>query len=308
MSIFPALSEEFRLQRLVPPTGEAPVSMVLDTDTYNEVDDQFAVAQALLSPDRLQVEALYAAPFTNDRSSGPRDGMEKSYEEILRLMDRLDIPSQGRVFRGSTGYLTGPEAPRESAAARDLVRRAVEGDGPLYVVAIGAITNVASAILMEPRILEKIVVVWLGGQPLHWPSAREFNLGQDLHASRLIFDCGVPLVLIPCQGVSSHLQTTIPELERHVLGRGAIGDYLVEIVRSYGGDHYAWSKVIWDISAIGYLIEPGWVPTVLAHSPVLTDQFTWSADARRHFIRVAIDVHRDPIFRDVFQKLEAHAG
>ncbi|MBE0698068.1 MAG: nucleoside hydrolase, partial [Anaerolineaceae bacterium] len=40
--------------------------MVLDTDTYNEIDDQFAVVYALLSPEQLQVEALYAAPFTND--------------------------------------------------------------------------------------------------------------------------------------------------------------------------------------------------------------------------------------------------
>jgi len=48
--------------------------MVLDTDTYNEVDDQFAVVYALRSPERLRVEALYAAPFHNDRSSGPADG------------------------------------------------------------------------------------------------------------------------------------------------------------------------------------------------------------------------------------------
>jgi len=302
----PALSDAFRLEQLRPPTGK--VRMVLDTDTYNEIDDQFAVVHALLSPDRLDVEAIYAAPFHNRRSSGPADGMEKSYEEILRLLDRLDVSPEGFVFRGSKGYLSGPDQPQESAAARDLVDRAMSSDDLLYAVAIGAITNVASAILLEPEIVRRIVVVWLGGNPLYWPTAREFNLQQDLHASRLIFDCGVPLIQIPCQAVAALLHTTVPEMERHVQGRGPIGDYLVEIFKSYHEDHYAWSKVIWDVSAIGYLLDSEWVPTELVHSPVLTDQFTWSVDHSRHFIRSATAVRRDSIFRDLFQKLEAKAS
>jgi inosine-uridine nucleoside N-ribohydrolase len=54
----------------------------------------------------------------------------------------------------------------KSEAARNLVERAMASDpsDPLYVVAIGAITNVASAVLMEPAVAERIVIVWLGGQ------------------------------------------------------------------------------------------------------------------------------------------------
>jgi inosine-uridine nucleoside N-ribohydrolase len=280
--------------------------MVLDTDTYNEIDDQFAVVHALLSPTKLDVEALYAAPFHNDRSTGPRDGMEKSYEEILRLLERLDVAPEGFVFRGSTGFLTDWEHAHRSEAALDLVERAMAPDKePLFVVAIGAITNVASAILIEPRIIERITVVWLGGHSLYWPHTREFNLRQDVLASRLVFDCGVPLVQIPCLGVTSHLLTTVAEMERYVQGRGAIGDYLAEIFKAYHDDHYAWSKVIWDISTIGYLLNPAWVPTELVHSPILTDQVTWSVDHSRHLIRSATYVHRDPIYRDLFTKLEA---
>ncbi len=307
MPRFPVLSESVRLERLEPPTGR--VRMVLDTDTYNEIDDQFAIVYSLLSPDELDVAALYAAPFHNPRSSGPADGMEKSYQEILRLLSRLGTPSESFAYRGSTGYLPDWESPLHSEAALDLVRRAVEsGADPLYVVAIGAITNVASAILIEPDIIERIVVVWLGGQPLHWPSAEEFNLQQDPQASRLIFDCGVPLVHIPCSGVASHLLTTVPEIERYVQGRGAIGDYLAGIFKDYHTDHYAWSKVIWDIACIGYLIDPSWVTTELAHSPVLTDQLTWSVDDSRHMVRFASYVHRDPIFRDLFTKLDSLTG
>ena len=79
--------------------------MVIDTDTYNEIDDQFAVVQSLLSPDKLAVEAIYAAPFYNGRSDSPGDGMEKSYEEILRLLERLDVSADGLVHKGSTDIL-----------------------------------------------------------------------------------------------------------------------------------------------------------------------------------------------------------
>ncbi len=302
---FPVIPESTRVARLEPPAGK--VSMVLDTDTYNEVDDQFAVAYALLSPEKLSVEALYAAPFFNDRSSGPADGMERSYQEILRLVDFLGMPSEGRVFRGSTAYLADWDHPQESPAARDLVSKAMARsaeDDPLYVVAIGAITNVASAILLEPEIIRRIVVVWLGGHALDWPDTREFNLAQDLPAARVILDSGVPFVQLPCMGVVTHLHTTVAELERYVQGRGRIGDYLTEIVRSYHADHYAWSKVIWDVSAIAYLIDARWTPSRLVHSPILTDQVTWSFDPRRHLIRSAYHVERDAIFRDLFGKLE----
>ena len=305
---FPKLSDIWRLQRLTPPTG--PVDVVLDTDTYNEVDDQFAVVHALLSPEKINLQALYAAPFFNHRSAGPADGMEKSYQEIHRLLDRMDVSPEGLIFRGSTTYLTDRDHPCKSEAAEDLMAKAMargEDEAPLYVATIGCITNVASAILMEPEIIKRIVVVWLGGHAFHWPNTKEFNLWQDPEATRVVFDCGVPLVQIPVMGVCSHLHTTIPEIERYVQGRGKIGDFLAETVKGYHKDHYAWSKVIWDIATIAYLLDESWTPTNLVHSPILTDQGTWSFDGSRHLIRSAVHVHRDPIFRDLFAKLEKHS-
>ncbi len=299
----PQLADTFRVDRLQPRSGK--IDMVLDTDTYNEIDDQFAVVYSLLSPERLRVQAIYAAPFFNKRSSGPADGMGRSYEEILRLLKRLDISPENFVFRGATSYLPAADSPVESSAAVDLIQKAMaRKDEPLYVVAIGAITNVASAILMEPKIIEKIVVVWLGGHAFFRPHTAEFNLKQDIHASRLIFDCGVPLVHIPCHGVTTHLLTTLSEIEMFVRGRGSIGDYLADIYKDFHEDHFAVSKVIWDIATVAWLINPEWVPTDIVHSPIVTDQLTWSFDRSRHLIRSANMVHRDLIFRDLFSKLE----
>jgi inosine-uridine nucleoside N-ribohydrolase len=295
------------LQRLAPPRG--PVSMVLDTDTYNEIDDQFAVVYSLLS-ERLSVEAIYAAPFHNSRSAGPADGMQKSYDEILRLLDRLDHPSDGFVYHGSERYLAQLEKPVQSEAVDDLIARAnTPRDEPLYVVAIGAITNVASALLIEPSIAEHIVIVWLGGHPLYWPHTREFNLGQDVLAAQVIFDGGAPVFQIPCKNVAEHLRTTVPEMATYVRSQGPIGDYLYETFVNYREDHFAWSKVIWDISTIGYLNNPDWVPSEVRPSPVLLDNATWGAeDPSRHPYRVAVDVRRDEVFGDLFRKLSSRAG
>ena len=299
---YTGLPAEKLVARLCPP--DKKVRMVLDTDTYNVVDDQFALAYALKSPERVGLEAVYAAPFYNDRSNSPEDGMEKSYDEIIKILNLMGVKPEGFVFKGSAGYLKNARTPRESEAAADLVKRAMaRDDEPLYVVAIGAITNVASAILMEPGIINRIVVIWLGGNALFWKDTREFNLSQDIHASRLILDCGVPLVHVPCMGVTTHLTTTVPELEHYLMGKSALGTYLVDIVRSYDNNPFGWSKVIWDVAAVAWLVNEKWLPSGLVSSPVLTDQFTWSFDPQRHLIRSVFYLHRDEIFADLFKKL-----
>jgi purine nucleosidase len=300
---YPAISEGQRIKMLESP-GSRPVRMVFDTDTYNEIDDQFALVYALISPE-LDVEAVYAAPFRNTRSRGPKDGMEKSYEEILRILGKLDRSAEGFAFKGSTSYLTNLKKPERSPAALDLVRRAKKSspDDPLYVVAVGAITNVSNAILIDPSIIKNIVVVWLGGNGHNWPHQREFNFGQDLNASRLIFDSGVPFVQCPCRPVVTHFTTTVPEIERYVGGRGPIGDYLLDIFKAYRKDHFGWSKVLWDMTAVAWVINDSWLPSNLVHSPIVTDNHTLSFDNSRHMIRTVYFVNRDPIFRDFFKKL-----
>lgn len=297
------MTEHELVRRLTLPEGR--IDMVLDTDTYNEVDDQFALAYALLSPERLNVEAVYAAPFYNSRSEGPADGMEKSYDEILRFLGKMNIPAEGLVYKGSAAYLPDGHTPVDSPAARDLVARAMarpEGD-LLYVVAIGAITNVASALLMEPAIADKIAIIWLGGHPTTFPFAEEFNLSQDVPAARVVFDSGAPVTLVPCLGVASHLLTTVAELESCIGGKNELCDALIDIVRGYSDDHFAWAKEIWDVSTIAYLINPDWMPSRLVHSPLLTDDSHWAHDETRHLIRECYLCHRNPIFKDLFTKL-----
>jgi len=306
-----------QIANLEPPAPGEEIDVVIDTDTYNEIDDQYAVVYAMFS-ETLNVEAIHAAPFAYGISErirdaeSPAEGMELSYEEIHRLLDRIDVDREEFVYRGSEQYLPAADEPVESEAAHDLVERARGREEPLYVAALGAPTNVASALLMDPSIAENIVVVWLGGDRWEWPNTTELNLKQDVHASQLLFDSGVPFVHVPGRNISEKLTTTVAELERYVKGRGEIGDFLFERFADYGeefsevGGVDAWSKEIWDISVIGYLINPKWVPTAVIHSPILSSEFTWSSDPTRHFIREAKYVDRDAIFLDLFEKIEAN--
>jgi inosine-uridine nucleoside N-ribohydrolase len=302
--LFSKLSESQRVALLEPPQGK--IQLVLDTDTYNEIDDQFAVVYALLSPEKLAVEAIYAAPFEGHKApGGPGEGMEKSYAEILRLLKLLGRSPEGFVFKGSTAWLPGLDQPVISPAAADLIARArAARDTPLYVVAIGAITNIASAILAAPEIIDKIVVVWLGGNPHYWHPGAEYNVYQDMLAAQVIFDSGVPLVHVPCINVTEHLRTTQAELAQFVKGRGAVGDYLFQIFSDYYPGHFGRSKEIWDIGPLGWLINPAWAKSSLIHSPLLTIGRTWSHDPQRHLIRELISLDRDAIFGDLFTKLE----
>jgi hypothetical protein len=96
---YAAITEIQRLQMLEKPaTGS---SIVFDTDTYNEIDDQFALVYALLSKESFNLEAVYAAPFSNNRADNPTKGMELSYEEILRILDKMNVAHKGFAFKGS---------------------------------------------------------------------------------------------------------------------------------------------------------------------------------------------------------------
>ena len=349
------LSEKERIARMNAPLG--PMRLVIDTDAKNEVDDQFAIAWAAASPERFHLEALYAVPFSHDcfqklnqdaaltaqagslngHSESPADGMNQSYDEIVRILSLMGVETEGLVYHGSPRYLVNRLEPVESDAARDLVHRGMDGGEPLYVAAIGALTNIASALLMEPRLAERIVLVWLGGHMPAYGHGIEFNLIQDVYAAQIVLESGVPMIWVPCNNVASHLTVSEDELKNRLLGKGPVCDALCQTVleafrepeaeiammqllrgsslreNSDQDDAYlaafptarvAWSRIIWDISAIAALKNPNWTPSKLIPAPVLTDDFHWTQPGEgRHLIRQVTYCYRNFIFGDLFASL-----
>ncbi len=282
-----------------------PKAVILDTDAYNEIDDQYTIAYAMLSPDRVRLLAITAAPFFNSRSVSPADGMEKSYEEIKHIVGLVNPAADIPIYRGSEKYLPNAKEPVESDAARAIVRLVRESNETVYIVAIGAITNVASALLMAPDIAEKAVLVWLGGHALHFPHNREFNLYQDVPGAQVVFDSKIPLVQIPCNGVCTEFVTTIPEVEYYLKGKNPLCNYLVELTRAYNAKGVkAWSKIIWDVTAMAAIVRPDTLEMVEIPRPIITDHANYAFDmARDHYIYVR-RIRRDPLYADLFTKLE----
>ena len=116
--------------------------------------------------------------------------MEKSYREIIKLYELMGLAHEGFVLRGADRYMSGPEDPVDSYAARDLIDRAMRrpDDDPLYVLTIGCPVNVASALLLEPRIARKIVVVWLGGNPVGWAYREGIQSAAGCPCVAVLFD------------------------------------------------------------------------------------------------------------------------
>ncbi len=352
---FASLPSALMEQRLALPKN-GPVRLLIDTDTANEIDDQFALAWALLSPEHMTVEAVTAEPFSfahhqpellaaeralesgskhqehlvggfqgwldrlhaqGRRAAdltfvGPAEGMELSFAEIKNIYAKLGMPFEGQVFRGADRYMSGPSEIVESDAVETIIELAKSGDTPLYIAAMGCVTNIASALLKAPEILDKIVVIWTSAYPSTAPHCNRpsLNLVQDPHASRLIFDSGVPHIYLPGYHVGAQLKISEPEMAAFVKGQGAIGDYLYhlytnnplhEMFAITDAGRRTW--VIWDIINIAWLINPDWVPTFVTPSPRLNDDLYWEKDNSRHLMREAHDVQRDEIFRDFFDKI-----
>lgn len=298
--------KEQRIKNLSVPSRR--IDVVLDTDTYNEIDDQFAVSYMLKSKDKLNTKALYAAPFHNALSQGPGDGMEKSYDEIIKLLSLLN--EEVDVFKGSKNYLIDEKTPVISPAAKDLAERCemYSPDNPLYVVAIGAITNIASAILINPNVANNCVVVWLGGHALHYHDTKEFNMYQDIAAARVVMQSGVPFVQLPCMGVVNSFYVSKPELEYWLNGKNEISSYLAEYTISVA-DGYAkdrvWSRVIWDVTAVAWLLndDDRFMESRIIPTHIPTYDGLYSKNDEGIPMRYVYNIHRDTLMMDLFEKL-----
>ncbi len=356
---FPKLDPALMESRLARPGTNARV--IIDTDTANEIDDQYALAWALLSPERLNLEGVTAEPFSFQhhkegliksvqilKNGGPQNddeekfmgglggwaqrivdtgrnvedvnfvtpeqGVELSYQEILTIYKKCGVASEGKVFRGAPGYLNDYDMPIESDSTRFIIEQARKrDDGPVYILAMGALTNIASALLVAPDIIDNIVVVWTASFPSYTPfcNAPSLNLVQDRLASQLLFECGVPHVYLPGYHVGAQLKISYPEMEQFIKPKGAIGGYLWhlytnnplhEMFAITGQETKTW--VIWDIINVAWLFDESYVSMRTTTSPALNDALYWETDPNRHLMAEAYDLNRDAIFEDIYRTLE----
>jgi inosine-uridine nucleoside N-ribohydrolase len=235
--------------------AEKKVRVIINTDAKNEADDQFAIVQAALTPS-FELHGFIAAHFGELKS---RNSMQDSFDEIMLLLKIMNLKQKFRVEAGASRAMIDEKTPQESPGAKLIINEAFSDDPrPLHIAFLGTLTDMASALLMEPRIAQKnIRVVWIGGG--QWPTGgREYNLGNDIHAANVVFQSGLEIWQIP-RDVYRMMPVSHAELIERVYPFGQLGQYLTRQLIEFNNMEKirpAEYRVLGDSPAIGVMIYP----------------------------------------------------
>lgn len=204
------------------------IRVIIDTDCACEADDQFAVVHALITP-KMDVRAVCAEHFCGKLS--PRTAAEteaESYNEIKKLARLMEL-DEVNILHGCTETLPDDKTFVDSEASRFIIEEALrEDDRPLFVLCQGALTNLASAILQNPDIADKLVAISIGGGT-YPDGGYETNWCNDLVATNVVLDSSVELWQVPMNAYYS-MHVNLSELYQKVHCCGEIGAYLTENV------------------------------------------------------------------------------
>jgi len=272
--------------------------VIIDTDAANEIDDQWALALALLSQERFQIEGFVAANFDNIHG-GPL-GIGRSYDEIKRVLKKGGFENRFPVYRGADPMRYKYE-PSESEGVDFLIRVAMEspGDDPLWVVGLGAATDLASAYLKEPRIRERAIFFWHGRT--QWPvKCWNFNVFGDRLAAALLFSAPVPLVLFD---TGTDLTCPMDESERYVRPHGELGAYLHDYRRTNPWFMQA-DKGFYDLGDIAALLDPNIAAWQEVSCPEVDPDLSYRFQGTKGTILRCYKIDRDRTFRMLYDRLE----
>ena len=280
--------------------------VILDTDAYNEIDDQFAIAYFYYSQ-KVDLLCVCAEHYMHDRCNSMEVGMNRSYDEIVKVLSLCDPHYTVKARRGSVNTVTATGCAVESDAADEIIRIARESDEIVYVVAIGALTNVTSAIMKAPDIKDRICVLFVGCRPLFIGCPVEYNVEQDYKAAQNLFESGVPLIIVPDVNVTQKLRSPI-DCVSELKGANPVCDYLYDI--SYNayravGCPETWARTIWDLGAPAIFETPECATYEIIPKPILTDDETYAYDDSRDEMIMVTDLDRDPIFERAWEVLRS---
>ncbi len=278
------------------------INIILDTDTYNECDDQFALSYLIKSNDLFNIEAITVAPYSHvNRGVKVKDGQELSYNEILKICNSLNFDTNNKVFKGSMDYIQNGYNENNDAVNK-IIEIAIKNN-KTYILGIGAITNIALAIKKEPKIINKIEIIWLGGNELGYKDNLEYNFRQDVEAVKIVFESKVKLTILPCKNIVSKLRIDINTLKKHLENKSELCNYLLERFYNDGYHGIQESRVIWDISVIAYMINNSWFETKEISCPNIKEDTSYEIIDNKHNITFITKLDRNKIYEDLFRKL-----
>lgn len=285
----PVLSQE-----IVPtwPVPKGKIRVIIDTDAANEVDDQWAMALALGFPERLQIEGFVAAHYG---VRGNVKGIQKSYNNILEVLDYAGFKDKFPVKMGSDPIMYTDKI-NESEGVDFIIEKAKTAtpQNPIWVIALGAATNAAFAILKDPSIVDRVVILWHGRSD--WPNrCMNFNASNDLKAAQVLFEKPIKFVLFD---TGTGLNMPMPESEKRVSTNGKLGLYIHNI-RKKSAYAQEPDKGMFDLGDIAALIDHKIIKWEIVLTPSVKDDYKYKFDngnTQRYMVRIS-DIDREGTFK-----------
>ena len=286
-----------------------PVPVVLSTDVGNEVDDQWAIAYLMTNP-HFEVLGVMSAHAPTLRPPAAHT----SYLILRDVVEhRLAMAQHPPLIEGASLPLASATEPRTSAAATFLIEtsRKFSRDARLTVLAIGAVTDIATAILTDPTIADRIRVIDMGFKS--WPEGGvEYNVANDVAAMQVLLASKVPLVVGSGEACRADLSLTLKQAGELTAKIGPVGAWLWEeyqdwyfrFVKPLRKEDYSKPWVIWDIIVLAYVLD-------MTHStvyprPVLRDDMTFDHPETTQTITWITETDSQQLWADFVRRLNVH--
>jgi len=212
------------------------IKILMDSDANNELDDQHALAYAFLNSEIFDVVGV----TVNNTRNGA--GIQGQYDEAERIITLFNLADKVPLFKGANkSYdeiaptITQPNFDGQPAVDF-IIREALKmKDEKLVLVPIGKLTNIALAFLKEPKIIDKVRVVWLGG---NYPGAGEYNLENDTSSVNPVIESGVEFEMVTVRygepSGTAAVTVTPAEMDAHMKGAGPVSS--TSIIGRHGGE------------------------------------------------------------------------
>ena len=289
-------------------TPEARIPVVLSTDVGNEIDDQWTITYLLLQRrfDVLGIMSAHAPTITAPAG-------QTSYRILVDVVEnRLGMRMHPPLIEGGSLPMENAKTPRSSPAVNFLIEtsRRFSKDNRLTVLMIGAGTDIASAILTDPTIVERVRIVQMGFNDEQGGS--EFNVANDVHAVQAILDSNVPLVVGPGKVCRASLSLTFDQAREMLAKRGAIGAWLWEeyqawyfrYVKPLRVNDFSKPWVIWDNITLAYVL--GMTTHATLPRPRLRDDMTFEKVKTDKTVTWITDVDEQRMWADFLSLVDEY--
>ncbi|SEQ44942.1 Inosine-uridine preferring nucleoside hydrolase [Epilithonimonas lactis] len=300
--------------------------VIVDNDFGGDPDGLFQLVHQILSPST-EIRGIIGSHLKPgdafDKSNITAENAVKKINETLEVMN---LKNRFNVLQGSNDPLKDLKTPNISEGAKDIVAEAMKADekNPLFIVCGAGLTEVASAYLMEPKIADKIVVVWIGGPeypdlatPPPGYTPLEYNLGIDIKAAQVVFnESNLNIWQIPRNAYRQTLMS-YAELVTKVKPEGKTGAYLtkkiedlMEMVQKFNlkiGETYIMGDsplVLLTALQSSFEADPSSSSYVIKNAPKINDSGLYEYNPKGRNIRVYTQLDTRLMFEDFYSKLK----